>query len=194
MADITLQGNPCHTNGELPAVGAVLPAFSLVDGELNGSQQQRLLAFLERQPDRWRHVALRFVESRLVTEATEPPKPSASRRSVQRRKAIQSGQSRTRPHQWIVLAGIVIAFAGGLIADRLLLDDAQVTADRSTPDPRISENAGHLPGRFSPHAAADDLLPGAAPVGADLPADRLRSGSAHFADVGSLGCGRAEFL
>ena len=35
MADITLQGNPCHTNGELPAVGAALPAFSLVDGELN---------------------------------------------------------------------------------------------------------------------------------------------------------------
>ena len=35
MADITLQGNSCHTNGELPAVGAALPAFSLVDGELN---------------------------------------------------------------------------------------------------------------------------------------------------------------
>jgi thiol peroxidase len=35
MADITLQGNSCHTNGGLPAVGAALPAFSLVDGELN---------------------------------------------------------------------------------------------------------------------------------------------------------------
>jgi thiol peroxidase len=35
MADITLQGNSCHTNGELPAVGDALPAFSLVDGELN---------------------------------------------------------------------------------------------------------------------------------------------------------------
>ena len=35
MADITLQGNSCHTNGELPAVGAALPALSLVDGELN---------------------------------------------------------------------------------------------------------------------------------------------------------------
>lgn len=35
MADITLHGNACHTNGELPSVGSVLPAFSLVDGELN---------------------------------------------------------------------------------------------------------------------------------------------------------------
>ena len=35
MADITLQGNACHTSGELPAVGGSLPPFSLVDGELN---------------------------------------------------------------------------------------------------------------------------------------------------------------
>ena len=35
MANITLQGNPCKTNGELPSVGGTLPAFSLVDGELN---------------------------------------------------------------------------------------------------------------------------------------------------------------
>ena len=35
MANITLQGNPCKTNGELPRVGSALPAFSLVDGELN---------------------------------------------------------------------------------------------------------------------------------------------------------------
>ena len=35
MADITLQGNACRTNGDLPAVGSALPAFSLVDGELN---------------------------------------------------------------------------------------------------------------------------------------------------------------
>ena len=35
MAEITLQGNPIHTNGELPAVGAAAPDFSLVDGELN---------------------------------------------------------------------------------------------------------------------------------------------------------------
>ncbi len=34
MAEITLQGNPIHTNGELPEVGSVAPAFSLVDGEL----------------------------------------------------------------------------------------------------------------------------------------------------------------
>ncbi len=35
MADITLEGNPFHTNGDLPEVGATAPAFSLVDGELN---------------------------------------------------------------------------------------------------------------------------------------------------------------
>lgn len=35
MASITLQGNPINTHGDLPAIGASAPAFSLVDGELN---------------------------------------------------------------------------------------------------------------------------------------------------------------
>ncbi len=35
MAEITLQGNPIHTNGELPATGSQAPDFSLVDAELN---------------------------------------------------------------------------------------------------------------------------------------------------------------
>ena len=34
MATITLGGNPIHTTGELPAVGAVAPDFRLVDGDL----------------------------------------------------------------------------------------------------------------------------------------------------------------
>ncbi len=35
MAEITLQGNPIHTNGELPAVGSQAPDFKLVDKDLN---------------------------------------------------------------------------------------------------------------------------------------------------------------
>ncbi len=35
MAEITLQGNPIHTSGELPAIGSPAPDFSLTDGELN---------------------------------------------------------------------------------------------------------------------------------------------------------------
>ncbi len=35
MADITLSGNPYHTNGSLPAVGTRAPEFVLVDGNLN---------------------------------------------------------------------------------------------------------------------------------------------------------------
>jgi thiol peroxidase len=35
MADITLKGNPIHTNGNLPAVGDKAPDFKLVDGDLN---------------------------------------------------------------------------------------------------------------------------------------------------------------
>ena len=35
MANITLQGNPCTTNGELPSIGSTLAPFSLVDGDLN---------------------------------------------------------------------------------------------------------------------------------------------------------------
>jgi thiol peroxidase len=38
MTSITLQGNEIHTNGDLPAVGADAPAFSLVDGDLNDKQ------------------------------------------------------------------------------------------------------------------------------------------------------------
>ena len=34
MAMITLQGEPIHTNGDLPAVGSDAPAFKLTDGEL----------------------------------------------------------------------------------------------------------------------------------------------------------------
>ncbi|MGB1111062.1 MAG: thiol peroxidase [Gammaproteobacteria bacterium] len=35
MAEITLNGNACHTNGDLPAVGSQAPDFRLTDGELN---------------------------------------------------------------------------------------------------------------------------------------------------------------
>lgn len=35
MATITLQGNACNTNGDLPGVGATAPEFTLVDGKLN---------------------------------------------------------------------------------------------------------------------------------------------------------------
>ena len=35
MAQITLEGNPINTNGELPAIGTAAPDFSLTDGELN---------------------------------------------------------------------------------------------------------------------------------------------------------------
>ncbi len=34
MADITFKGNPVHTSGSLPAVGAKAPDFRLVDGAL----------------------------------------------------------------------------------------------------------------------------------------------------------------
>ena len=35
MATVTLHGNACSTNGELPAIGAAAPDFHLVDGKLN---------------------------------------------------------------------------------------------------------------------------------------------------------------
>jgi thiol peroxidase len=34
MAQVTLKGNPIHTNGDLPAVGAKAPAFKLTNGDL----------------------------------------------------------------------------------------------------------------------------------------------------------------
>ena len=34
MAQVTLKGNPIHTNGDLPKVGASAPAFKLTNGEL----------------------------------------------------------------------------------------------------------------------------------------------------------------
>jgi thioredoxin-dependent peroxiredoxin len=35
MAEITLKGNPIHTNGDLPAVGSVAPDFRLTTKDLN---------------------------------------------------------------------------------------------------------------------------------------------------------------
>jgi thiol peroxidase len=35
MATITLQGNACNTNGDLPGVGSTAPDFTLVDVKLN---------------------------------------------------------------------------------------------------------------------------------------------------------------
>jgi len=34
MAEVTLGGNPVHTSGDLPSVGAAAPGFSLVGGDL----------------------------------------------------------------------------------------------------------------------------------------------------------------
>ncbi|TVP91776.1 MAG: thiol peroxidase [Thioalkalivibrio sp.] len=35
MAEITLKGNPIHTNGDLPAVGSIAPDFRLTTNDLN---------------------------------------------------------------------------------------------------------------------------------------------------------------
>ncbi len=35
MASITLKGNPCHTCGDLPAVGSTAPKFTLVGADLS---------------------------------------------------------------------------------------------------------------------------------------------------------------
>jgi thiol peroxidase len=35
MADITLKGNACHTNGDLPAVGSTAPDFTLTAADLS---------------------------------------------------------------------------------------------------------------------------------------------------------------
>ena len=35
MAEITLKGNPCHTNGDLPAVGSEAPDFRLTRADLS---------------------------------------------------------------------------------------------------------------------------------------------------------------
>ena len=35
MASITLKGNPCHTSGNLPAVGSKAPAFTLIGEDLS---------------------------------------------------------------------------------------------------------------------------------------------------------------
>ena len=35
MAEITLEGNPIHTNGDLPAVGSKAPDFNLVAADLS---------------------------------------------------------------------------------------------------------------------------------------------------------------
>jgi thiol peroxidase len=35
MAEITLQGNPIHTSGDLPAIGSSAPDFTLVAGDLS---------------------------------------------------------------------------------------------------------------------------------------------------------------
>ena len=35
MAEISLKGNPCNTSGDLPAVGASAPDFTLVAGDLS---------------------------------------------------------------------------------------------------------------------------------------------------------------
>ena len=43
MTQITLQGNPVNTNGELPAVGDQAPNFKLVDQDLNDVQLDALM-------------------------------------------------------------------------------------------------------------------------------------------------------
>jgi len=35
MATVTLHGDPCRTNGDLPAIGSSAPDFHLIDGKLN---------------------------------------------------------------------------------------------------------------------------------------------------------------
>ena len=42
MAEVTLGGNPVNTNGDLPAVGAAAPAFTLTKGDLSSLESADL--------------------------------------------------------------------------------------------------------------------------------------------------------
>ncbi len=42
MVQVTLRGNPCNTNGELPEVGSTAPGFSLVGSDLSDVTSESL--------------------------------------------------------------------------------------------------------------------------------------------------------
>ncbi|SIO01694.1 hypothetical protein SAMN05444166_2052 [Singulisphaera sp. GP187] len=105
----------------------------LVDGELEESERQRLLARLENEPGGWRRCALAFLEAqawtRTFASSSETKALDSDHPDMITHHLIHSGKpanpirprqdSRRRPVQkaGILAAGILLAFAAGWIAN-----------------------------------------------------------------------------
>lgn len=114
----------------------------LVDNELNDAQRQRLLTWLEGEPERWRVVALRFVEAQMLTSSvgrwtaetrdTETPVRPAAGSDSRRRNRIR--------HRWLMALTVCAAFGCGLaveawrggVGDQVERPIAEITAPEIT--------------------------------------------------------------
>lgn len=87
----------------------------LVDNELNEAQRQRLLTWLEGEPERWRSVALRFVESQMLT--TGVGRWTAETRDTETPvRPVGTWRGRVR-NRWFMVLAVCAAFGCGLAVE-----------------------------------------------------------------------------
>lgn len=119
----------------------------LVDNELKEHQRQRLLASLDSEPERWRLLALRFVEAQMVSaDISEKLPPNINQDDISKTTTVASiphssdsnkpasilrnpnTRSRNAWNRAAVILGICLAFAVGFTLDGYLSDTDRSTA------------------------------------------------------------------
>ncbi|MEM8946858.1 MAG: hypothetical protein AAGD11_16915 [Planctomycetota bacterium] len=102
----------------------------LVDGELSGDEQRRLLASLDQRSDGWRRCALAFLEAQAWASefkhiVTKPVQESSSFASTLKPTSPEPARSATTSSHWLAIAaGLLVAFGIGWLANSENLENS----------------------------------------------------------------------
>lgn len=91
----------------------------LVDNELTEAQRQRLLAHLEGEPERWRMLALRFVEGQMTGRGVQrwmAETRNAGTQTLPGRKRANARRLKAR-ERWFMVLAMCVAFGCGVATD-----------------------------------------------------------------------------
>lgn len=131
----------------------------LVDNELNEAQRQKLLTHLEGEPERWRMLALRFVEGQMTAGGVQrwmAETRNAGTQTLPNRKRANARRLKAR-ERWFMVLAMCVAFGCGVAADGWLSGSGEsIPAPiAQTPVPEATPAIGEP----TPPAVADSTEP-----------------------------------
>jgi hypothetical protein len=146
------------TDSEDLAISMASQVDCLVCGELNETDRQQLLAWLEAEPDRWRLCGVAFLEAQVWSQAINRWPPTDDRSgdvtsAIARRLPQRSATSRRALYRQAgIAAAVVVAFGLGMACH-----------DFSTPVPRATETTAATSDTTAASESDNDFIPPTVP-------------------------------